>query len=106
MFALSSWGIGGLASVVQPFVMSVSHRWRLRSERASPSPGAGRTTLAAMGDLRITVWNEWRHERRDPAVAALYPDGIHGAIASALREHSPDGVVVRCATLEEPGHGL
>jgi len=59
-----------------------------------------------MGNLRVTVWNEWRHERQDPAVAALYPDGIHGAIAGALREHSPDGVVVRCATLEEPEHGL
>ncbi len=59
-----------------------------------------------MDPLRVTVWNEWRHEQRDASVAAIYPDGIHGAIAGALREHSPGGVVVRCATLDEPDHGL
>jgi trehalose utilization protein len=56
--------------------------------------------------LRVTVWNEWRHEQRDHRVAALYPDGIHGEIARALRECSPDPVDVRCATLDSPGQGL
>ena len=31
--------------------------------------------------IRVTVWNEYRQERSDPPVAAIYPDGIHGAIA-------------------------
>jgi trehalose utilization protein len=56
--------------------------------------------------LRITVWNEWRHENADPAVAELYPNGIHGAIASALRECSTGPVDVRCSTLDAPEQGL
>lgn len=53
--------------------------------------------------LRVTVWNEYRHERKSETIAAIYPDGIHGAIATALREH---GLDVRTATLDEPEHGL
>jgi hypothetical protein len=34
---------------------------------------------------RVTVWNEYRHERSDEEVAKVYPDGIHGALAAALR---------------------
>jgi trehalose utilization protein len=52
---------------------------------------------------RVTVWNEHRHEQKNPAVQALYRDGIHGAIAAGLREH---GFEVRTATLDEPEHGL
>ena len=54
--------------------------------------------------LRVTVWNENRHERADPAVAAIYPEGIHGTIASFLaREPAWE---IRTATLDEPEHGL
>ena len=52
---------------------------------------------------RITVWNEFRHERKNPAVTAIYPDGIHTAISDGLRE---GGFTVRTATLDEPEHGL
>ena len=52
---------------------------------------------------RITVWNENRHEKKNPVVAGIYPDGIHGAIAKALRA---GGLEVRTATLDEPEHGL
>ena len=52
---------------------------------------------------RVTVWNEYRHERSDPKVGAVYPDGIHGAVADGLREAGFD---VRTATLDEPGQGL
>ena len=54
--------------------------------------------------LRITVWNEFRHEKSNPRVTALYPQGIHEAVAAPLRR-APD-VQVRCATLDEPEHGL
>jgi trehalose utilization protein len=54
--------------------------------------------------IRVMVWNENRHEKSDPAVAAIYPDGIHGAIAETLRRE-PD-MTVRTATLDEPEHGL
>ncbi|HEX7021230.1 MAG TPA: trehalose utilization protein ThuA, partial [Trueperaceae bacterium] len=56
--------------------------------------------------LRVTVWNEFRHERQDSRVAKLYPEGIHGAIASALRDEGPAGPIVRTATLDEPENGL
>ena len=52
---------------------------------------------------RVTVWSEFRQEQSDPPVRAAYPDGIHEAIASGLREH---GFEVRMATLDEPEHGL
>src|SRR5437016_8062145 len=55
-------------------------------------------------DPRITVWGEYRHELRNPAVGRLYPDGMHGAIAAGLREHGFSRV--RTATLDEPEHGL
>ncbi len=53
--------------------------------------------------IRVTVWNEYRHERSDEAVRAIYPDGIHATIADALRT---DDIEVRTATLDEPEHGL
>jgi trehalose utilization protein len=53
--------------------------------------------------LRVTVWNEFRHERANEAVRAHYPDGIHEALAAPLRAA---GHEVRTATLDEPEHGL
>lgn len=53
--------------------------------------------------VRVTVWNEYRHEKQNPQIAALYPQGIHGAIAGYLRGH---GCIVTTATLDEPEHGL
>jgi trehalose utilization protein len=54
--------------------------------------------------IRITVWNEFRHEKKHDKVKEVYPDGIHEAIASHLR--SQEGMDVRTATLDEPEHGL
>jgi trehalose utilization protein len=56
--------------------------------------------------LRVTIWNEHVHERRDPTVARIYPDGMHGAIAEGLRRELGDRVAIRIATLDEPEHGL
>jgi trehalose utilization protein len=53
---------------------------------------------------RITVWNEFRHEKSNPKVAALYPQGMHEAIAAHLRSR-PD-FQVRTATLDQPENGL
>lgn len=58
-----------------------------------------------MAPLRVVVWNEFVHERQNPAVAAVYPEGIHAAIAAGLRELLP-AAEVATATLEEPEHGL
>jgi trehalose utilization protein len=55
--------------------------------------------------IQITIWNEARHEAKNPVVAAIYPDGIHGAIASAFAEH-PSEFRAQTATLDQPQHGL
>jgi trehalose utilization protein len=52
---------------------------------------------------RVTVWNEYRHEKTNEIVAKLYPDGIHAAIARHLQSK---GLAARTATLDEPEHGL
>jgi trehalose utilization protein len=56
--------------------------------------------------LRVTIWNEFIHERQSPAVAEIYPQGIHAELAALLRERLGDAVATRTATLEEPEHGL
>jgi trehalose utilization protein len=53
--------------------------------------------------IRVTVWNEYRHERSDEVVRSIYPAGIHTTIADALRS---EDITVRTATLDEPEHGL
>lgn len=56
--------------------------------------------------IRVTVWNENLHEVSDPRVRAVYPEGLHGAIAAGLQAQLGDAVSVRTATLEQPEHGL
>jgi len=53
--------------------------------------------------IRVTVWSEYRHEKKNPKIAAIYPEGMHGAIAKYLRAQDFE---VRTATLDEPQHGL
>ncbi len=63
----------------------------------SRDPGA-----AAVG---VTVWGEGlEHEK--PEAKRIYPDGIHQAIAAALRRELGDAAAVRTATLGDPEHGL
>jgi len=52
---------------------------------------------------KVTVWNENRHEKKNPVVSEIYPKGIHGAIANFLQQ---DNNEVKTATLDEPQHGL
>ncbi len=56
--------------------------------------------------MRVTVWNEHIHEREDEAVRALYPHGIHEAVADGVREHLGGNAAVATATLDDHGHGL
>ena len=58
------------------------------------------------GPIRVTVWGENRHEQAEPHVAAIYPRGMHGAIAEGIEENLGAGAVVRTATLDDPEHGL
>lgn len=57
-----------------------------------------------METINVTIWNEYLHETRNPRVQAIYPEGIHRAIAKGLE---PLGdFAIRTATLAEPEHGL
>ncbi len=53
--------------------------------------------------IKVTVWNEYYHEKTEERVAKIYPNGIHGAIAEFLK---CDDISVRTATLEDPECGL
>ncbi|MHA6483489.1 ThuA domain-containing protein [Paenibacillus sp. strain BS8-2] len=52
--------------------------------------------------INVTVWNEYRHEKTNDEVAAVYPKGMHTVIAEGL-EVSGD---IRFATLDDEEHGL
>lgn len=52
--------------------------------------------------IRVTVWNEFRHEKENEQVYDIYPDGIHEVIATALKAD----YMTRVATLDEEEHGL
>jgi len=56
--------------------------------------------------IRVTVWGENVHERRDEPVRRIYAAGMHEAIATGLRERLGADAVVRTATLDQPEHGL
>jgi trehalose utilization protein len=54
--------------------------------------------------IRVTIWNEFRHEISDKEVKELYPDGMHGALQKALQS---DEIEVRTAYLDQDeNHGL
>ncbi|MFC5404976.1 ThuA domain-containing protein [Cohnella soli] len=53
--------------------------------------------------VRVTVWNEFRHERHNAEVAKVYPEGIHRALQAGLSAYGFD---IGTATLDEPEHGL
>ncbi|MCL2639379.1 MAG: ThuA domain-containing protein, partial [Phycisphaerales bacterium] len=59
-----------------------------------------------MSPIRVTVWHEYRHEKKSEAVRKLYPDGMHTVIAAAIKERLGDNVLIKTATLDEPDHGL
>jgi len=55
--------------------------------------------------IRVTVWNEFRHECDGKHKASqVYPQGMHSVIAAALAREGD--LAVRTATLDEPEHGL
>jgi len=54
--------------------------------------------------IRVTIWNENRHEQKNALVKRLYPQGIHGAIAKGFGGEAD--LSVSTATLDEPEHGL
>lgn len=54
--------------------------------------------------IRVTVWNEFQHERTQEKVKEIYPDGIHTCIAKFLGQE--EDLSVRTAVFDEEEHGL
>lgn len=53
--------------------------------------------------IKVTIWNEFRHELEKENVRRIYPDGLHKAIG---RQISSPALSLAYATLDEPEHGL
>lgn len=53
--------------------------------------------------IKVTVWNEFYHEKTKPHIFELYPGGLHEYIASFLRD---DDIEVRAVTLDDECQGL
>jgi trehalose utilization protein len=54
--------------------------------------------------IRVTVWGENVHERKNAAVARVYPETMHGTIAKAL--NLAEGMRASTVTLQDTDHGL
>lgn len=54
--------------------------------------------------IRVTVWNEFVHEKTEEAAQRRHPEGLHGTVAAILR--TDDEITVRTATLDDPDCGL
>ena len=54
--------------------------------------------------INVLVWNEFRHEKQQPDVAAIYPRGIHAAIGEYLSKSGD--ISVTLASLDDPEQGL
>ena len=54
--------------------------------------------------IKVTVWNEYRHEKKYEHVRAIYPDGIHGCIKSFLETN--EDITCRLAALDDEECGL
>lgn len=53
--------------------------------------------------IKVTIWNEGRHEQLHKEVQEIYPDRIDGAIAAGIAH--PD-FEIRRGTLDDPDEGL
>ena len=58
-----------------------------------------------MNKIKVTIWNEFRHEKTEDEVKALYPDGIHAFIAKNFSVDAPE-FEVRLACLDDDECGL
>lgn len=54
--------------------------------------------------IKVTIWNEGRHDKTKKLVQEMYPKGIHGTLAEYLG--SFEHLQVRTATLDDPEQGL
>ncbi len=53
--------------------------------------------------IRVTIWNEFTHEKTNDYVKSIYPCGLHATIKEAIE---CEDVVVTLAALDDPDQGL
>lgn len=53
--------------------------------------------------INVTIWNEFVHEKSEPIVAAIHPEGIHGTLKKLI---ACDDFNITTATLDMPEQGL
>ena len=58
-----------------------------------------------MKKIKVTFWNEFRHEKRKPKAMELYPEGIHAFVKKFL-EADYDDIEVTLAALDDENHGI
>lgn len=54
--------------------------------------------------IRVTIWNEFRHEKINELVRSIYPNGLHAAIGEYLSKY-PE-LEITLAALDDPDQGL
>ena len=53
--------------------------------------------------VKVTIFNEFHHEKHDEDVKKIYPEGIHIALKNQLQD---DDIVIRTVTLDDEECGL
>ncbi|MBP3437671.1 MAG: ThuA domain-containing protein [Clostridia bacterium] len=54
--------------------------------------------------IRVTIWNEFRHEKRVPEAMEQYPDGLHACVGAFLSKD--EEIEVTLAALDDEANGL
>jgi len=54
--------------------------------------------------IKVTIWNEYLHERTDEVVKTIYPNGIHGELSAYLGQF--DDIEVQTTTLDCESFGI
>lgn len=54
--------------------------------------------------IRVTIWNEFIHERENEDIKKIYPNGIHTCISDFLKKEKD--LQITCKTLDMPNQGI
>ncbi len=54
--------------------------------------------------IRVTIWNEFRHEKTNETCKAIYPNGLHATIGEFLSKN--EDIEVTLAALDDTDQGL
>lgn len=58
-----------------------------------------------MKKIKVTIWNEFRHEKEDERVKAIYPNGLHAKIKEMITADNDD-FDVTLVDLDMPENGI